>query len=120
MEYSADTEVAKTNISKTSVVGVALATSPLWLSLMAAGPSLTVVFAGLCFTLGPVAVPLLKFLGRDARKRKIIDEEYNNRLESARSLICNELESNCRCVINKISDKITKYLLPKRLHALQK
>lgn len=119
-QFSADTEVADSNISKASVFGVVLATSPLWIPLLAAGIGLAVAFVGLSIALSPAAIPLLKFLGRDARKRKIIDEEYNNRLDSVRSLICNELEVNCGGVMNKLIDKVTKDLLPKRIQALQK
>lgn len=119
-EFSADTEVADTNISTASVVGVVLATSPLWVPLLAAGIGLAVAFVGLSIALSPVALPLLKFLGRDARKRKVIDEEYNKRRESVRSLICNELEENCGFVMNKLIDKVTKEMLPKRIQALQK
>lgn len=119
-ELSADTEVGGTNNSKASVVGVVLATSPLWLPLLAAGIGIVVAFVGLSIALSPVAIPLMKFLGRDARKRKIIDEEFNNRRNSVRSLICNELEVNCAGVMNKLIDKVTKDLLPKRIQALQK
>lgn len=119
-EFSADTEIADTNISTASVVGVVLATSPLWVPLLAAGIGLAVAFVGFSIALSPVALPLLKFLGRDARKRKVIDEEYNKRRESVRSLICNELEVNCGFVMNKLIDKVTKDMLPKRIQALQK
>lgn len=37
-----------------------------------------------------------------------------------RSLICNGLEVNCAGVMNKLIDKVTKDLLPKRIQALQK
>lgn len=119
-EFSADTEIADTNISTASVVGVVLATSPLWVPLLAAGIGLAVAFVGFSIALSPVALPLLKFLGRDARKRKVIDEEYNKRRESVRSLICNELEVNCGFVMNKLIDKVTQDMLPKRIQALQK
>lgn len=45
-ELSADTEVGDTNNSKASVVGVVLATSPLWLPLLAAGIGIVVAFVG--------------------------------------------------------------------------
>lgn len=119
-EFLAETEIVDTNISTASVVGVVLATSPLWVPLLAAGIGLAVAFVGLSIALSPVALPLLKFLGRDARKRKVIDEEYNKRRESVRSLICNGLEVNCGVVMNKLIDKVTKDMLPKRIQALQK
>lgn len=108
------------NVSTASVVGIVLATSPLWLPILAAGIGLGVALAGVTIALSPVVLPFMKILGRDARKRKIIDEEYNNCRESIRSLICNELESNCGCVINKLLDRVTKDLLPKRMQSLQK
>lgn len=119
-EVSADTEVDDTNISTASVVGVVLATSPLWLPLLAAGIGLAVAFVGITIALSPIAIPFLKFLGRDTRKRKVIDEEYNNRRESVRSLICNELEVNCGYVLNRLIDKVAIDMLPKRMQALQK
>lgn len=118
-EFSTDTEFADTNISTASVIGVVLASSPLWVPLLAAGIGLAVAFVGISIALSPVAYPLLKLLGRDARKRKVIDEEYNKRRESVRSLICNELEVNCGFVMNKLIDKVTKDMLPKRMQAFQ-
>lgn len=120
IEFSVNSDVDDSNVSTASVVGVVLATSPLWLPLLAAGVGLAVAFVGLSIALSPVAIPLMKFLGRDARKRKVIDEEYNKRRESVRSLICNELEVNCGCVMKKLIDKVTKDLLPKRIQALEK
>lgn len=119
-KVSADTEIDDTNISTASVVGVLLVTSPMWLPLLAAGIGLTVAFVGLTIALSPIAIPFLTFLNRDARKRKIIDEEYNNRRESVRSLICNELEVNCGYVLNRLIDKVAIDMLPKRIQALQK
>lgn len=53
-------------------------------------------------------------------KEKKIHEEYKNRRDSVRSLICNEPEVNCGGVMNKFIDKFTKDLLPKRIQALHK
>lgn len=120
VKLPAYTNVADKDVSTASVVGVVLATSPLWLTILAAGIGLGITFAGLGFVLSPVVFPTLKILGRDARKKKIIDEEYNKCHESIKSLVSNAFESKYGCVINKLIDKVTEDMLPKRIHSLLK
>lgn len=107
-------------MSKASIAGIVLATSPIWLPIAAIGIALGVAFSGLTIAISPVLVPTILILGRDTRKKKVIDEEYNNCLMSIRSLVSNELESTCGAFINKLIDRITLDLLPKRIKSLEK
>uniref|UniRef100_K1QF18 Uncharacterized protein n=1 Tax=Magallana gigas TaxID=29159 RepID=K1QF18_MAGGI len=107
-------------MSKASIAGVVLATSPIWLPIAAISIALGVAFTGLTIAIAPVLVPTILILGRDTRKKKVIDEEYNNCLMSIRSLVSNELESTCGAFINKLIDRITLDLLPKRIKSLEK
>lgn len=65
-------------------------------------------------------VAALNILGRDAKKKKKIDAEYKKCHDSIRNLIYDAFESSYGCDINNLIDKVTKDMLPKRLHALQK
>lgn len=100
-------------ISRASVVGIVLATSPLWIPLLATGVGLTIAAS-------PIIFPVIKFLGRDKRKQKLIDEEYNRCLSSVKDLIRTELESNQGSVIYKLVDKVTEDLLLRRIQYLEK
>lgn len=100
-------------ISTASVVGIVLATSPLWLPLIASGVGLTIGAS-------PILFPVIKFLGRDKRKNKLIDEEYSRCLSSIQEIICKELESNQGNIIYKFVDKATDELLIGRIQSLQK
>lgn len=100
-------------ISTASVVGIVLATSPLWLPLLATGVGLTIAAS-------PIIFPVIKFLGRDKRKQKLIDEEYSRCLSSVKDIIRTELESNQGNVIYKLVDKVTDDLLLRRIQYLQK
>lgn len=100
-------------ISTASVLGIVLATSPLWLPLLATGVGLTIAAS-------PIIFPVIKFLGRDKRKQKLIDEEYSRCLSSVKDIIRTELESNQGNVIYKLVDKVTDDLLLRRIQYLQK
>lgn len=115
-----NTDIDDTDISLASVAGVVVATSPVWVPALAAGIAFGIAFAGLGIVLGPVAFPTLKFLGRDTRKKKIIDKEYNTCHDKIKSIISDAFESNYGCVINKLIDKVTENMLPKRINALHK
>ena len=106
-------------ISTGSVVGVVVATSPLWVPLMAAGFGLVVAFAGLTVALSPVLLSLNAILGRDKRKQEIIDEEYEKCKRTIRSTIYNHLDENNGTVLRRLLDKVTVDLLPKRINRLQ-
>lgn len=120
VKFPVYTDIDDTDISLASVAGVVLATSPVWVPVVAAGIAFGIVFAGLGIALGPVAFPTLKFLGRDARKKKIIDEEYNKCHDKIKSVISDAFDSNYGCVINKLIDKVTEDMLPKRINTLHR
>nr|XP_034331421.1 uncharacterized protein LOC105347673 [Crassostrea gigas] len=107
-------------MSKASIAGAVLATTPIWLPIAAIGIALGVAFTGITIAISPLLVPTILIMGRDTRKKKVIDEEYNNCLMSIRSLVSNELESTCGAFINKLIDRITLDLLPKRIQSLEK
>lgn len=97
-------------MSNTSIARVVLATSPIWIPIAAIGIALE----------APFVIPIFLIMGRDTRKKKVIDEEYNKYRMSIRSHISNELESTCGAFINKLIDRITLDLLPKRIQFLEK
>lgn len=97
-------------MSKASIARVVLATSPIWIPIAAIGIALV----------APFVIPIFLIMGRDTRKKKVIDEEYNKYRMSIRSHISNELESTCGAFINKLIDRITLDLLPKRIQFLEK
>lgn len=107
-------------MSKSSIAGAVLATSPIWLPIAAIGIALGVAFTGLTIAISPLLVPTILIMGRDTRKKKVIDEEYNKCRMSIRGLVSNELESTCGAFINKLIDRITLDLLPKRIQSLEK
>lgn len=94
-------------ISTASVVGIVLAASPLATSV------------GLTIAASPIIFPVIKFLGRDKRKQKLIDEEHSRCLSSIKDSIHTELESNQGSVIYKLVDKVTEDLLKGRIQYLQ-
>lgn len=100
-------------LSTASFVGIVLATSPLWIPLLATGVGLTIAAS-------PIIFPVVKFLGRDKRKEKLIDEEYKRCLSTIQGFICKELESNQGRVIYKLVDKVTDDLILGRIQSLQK
>lgn len=97
-------------MSKASIARVVLATSPIWIPIAAIDIALV----------PPLVIPIFLIMGRDTRKKKVIDEEYNKYRMSIRSHISNELESTCGAFINKLIDRITLDLLPKRIQFLEK
>lgn len=98
----------ETSVSTAAVVGVVIASSPLWFPLLAAGLGLGLALGGVTIALSPVLIPVLAYLGRDERKKKVIDEEYNNCKKAIRSL-----------VINQLLLKVTDDLLPRRIKLLE-
>lgn len=100
-------------LSTASFVGIVLATSPLWIPLLATGVGLTI-------SASPIIFPVVKFLGRDKRKEKLIHEEYRRWFSTIQGFICKELESNQGRVIYKLVDKVTDDLILGRIQSLQK
>lgn len=106
IEFLVDMEIVDINILIVFVVGVVFVIFFFWVLLLVVGIGLVVVFVGFFIVLSLVVFLFLKFFGRDVRKRKVIDEEYNKCCELVRSLICNEFEVNCGFVMNKLIDKV--------------
>lgn len=111
IELLVDIEVGDINNLKVFVVGVVFVIFFFWLLLLVVGIGIVVVFVGFFIVLSLVVILFMKFFGRDVRKRKIIDEEFNNCCNLVRSFICNEFEVNCVGVMNKLIDKVMKDLL---------
>lgn len=99
-------------ISRASVVGIVLATSPLWIPLLATGVGLTIAAS-------PIIFPIIKFLGRDERRGRLIDEEYGRCLRTVKDFIRKELEANQGSVIYKLLDKVTEDLVNRRMQFLK-
>lgn len=108
IEFLIDMEFVDINILIVFVVGVVFVFFLFWVLFLVVGIGLVVVFVGIFIVLSLVVYLFLKLFGRDVRKRKVIDEEYNKCCELVRSLICNEFEVNCGFVMNKLIDKVIK------------
>lgn len=104
--------------SSGSFWGWFFATSVIWIPLIAAGFGLFVAFAGVTLALTPVIAPIGAYLGRDARKKKLVDETYDKCKSTVRSTVCNELESNAGVVLLELIDKMTLNSLPRRIQCL--
>lgn len=102
-----------TEISDGTIVGIALATSPVWLPLLATGIGLTIAAS-------PIIFPLMRYLGRKDRKNEIIDEEYDNCKSSIQKVISKKLEANQGQFINKLLEKVTAGLVLRRIKSLTK
>ncbi|XP_062577861.1 uncharacterized protein LOC134239723 isoform X2 [Saccostrea cucullata] len=93
------------------VAGI-IATSPIWFPLLAAGVAIAVASV-------PFAAPIIAFLGRDSRKKKLIDKEYDKCKLTFRSHICNSMESNHGDALNKLISKITDVILQRRIKFIE-
>lgn len=60
------------------IVGVVFVMFFIWLFIVVIGIVLGVVFIGLIIVIVLFLVFIILILGRDIRKKKVIDEEYNN------------------------------------------
>lgn len=67
----------------------------------------------------PIIFPVVKRLGRDKRKEKLINEEYDRCLRTVKDFIRKELESNQGRVIYKLLDKVTEDLVNRRMQSLK-
>lgn len=78
MTNDANGGVDEDGIPTSTIVGVAFATSPIWIPLLAAGLAICEGAVGITIVLSPVLLPAMIFLNREERKKKIIDAEYDN------------------------------------------
>lgn len=72
-----------------------------------------------CVVLSPVLVPFTIYMSMDSTKRKTIEEKYQAVHQSIKAEICAQLESNCGDLVDKLIDKITNDLLPRRINTLR-
>ena len=107
-------------IPKSTIVGVAFATSPIWIPLLAAGLAICIGAVGLTIALSPVVLPTMAFLNRNERKKKMIDAAYDNCKASVQRLVCNQLNSTYGAVLQKLIDKLIVDLLSRRMDTLNK
>lgn len=91
---------------KVFIVGVVFVMFFIWLFIVVISIVLGVVFIGLIIVIVLVLVFIILILGRDIRKKKVIDEEYNNCFMLIRSFVFNEFELICGVFINKLIDRI--------------
>lgn len=91
---------------KVFIVGVVFVIFFIWLFIVVIGIVLGVVFIGFIIVIVLFLVFIILILGRDIRKKKVIDEEYNNCFMLIRSFVFNEFELICGVFINKLIDRI--------------
>lgn len=120
MTNGANGGVDEDGIPTSTIVGVAFATSPIWIPLIAAGLGICVGAVGLTLAISPVLLSTMIFLNRDERKKKIIDDEYENYKASVQRLVRNQLKSTYGVVLEKLLDKLITDLLYRRIDTLNK
>lgn len=70
--------------------------------------------------LSPIIIPICIYLSRDSVKKNNIEEKYQATRESIRGRIFEQLESKFGEYVDKMIDKVTKDLLPKRINYLER
>ncbi|XP_061180762.1 uncharacterized protein LOC133189405 [Saccostrea echinata] len=101
------------------VAGV-IATSPLWIPLLAIAIGLAFATLGVGIAASPVIAPVIGFLGRKERRQRIIDEEFEMCRSTIRSTICNHLESVYKELFENLIQKTINKILPRRIKSLEK
>lgn len=95
------------DISTGAVVGVMVATSPIWIPLLAIGLAAVVGAAGLSLALSPIIIPVQLILGREERRKKIIEKEYKAfRDDEVRTIVRNQLTENTGLILEMVTDKV--------------
>lgn len=69
--------------------------------------------------LSPIIIPLSIYQSRNSVKKETVEERYQTIRQSVRGLICEQLESKCGEYVDKMIDKVTKDLLPKKINYLE-
>ena len=106
------------DISTGAVVGMMVATSPIWIPLLAIGLAAVVGAAGLSLALSPIIIPVQLILGRKERRKKIIEEEYEAfRDEEVRTIVRNQLTDNTGLILEMVTDKVI-LVLKRKIEAL--
>lgn len=91
---------------KVFIVRVVFVMFLIWLFIVVIGIVLGVVFFGFIIVIVLVVIFIFLIMGRDIRKKKVIDEEYNKCCMLIRSFVFNEFELICGVFINKLIDRI--------------
>ncbi|MES1922257.1 hypothetical protein MHBO_003763 [Bonamia ostreae] len=89
-----------------------IATSPIWIPLLATAVVIAIVSL-------PFIAPVIAFLGRDARKKKIIDEEYAKYKTTCCTLVCDALNRVYGSVLHKLIETLTHNIFDKRIEFLK-
>ncbi|MES1922230.1 hypothetical protein MHBO_003739 [Bonamia ostreae] len=89
-----------------------IATSPIWIPLLTAAVVLGLVSL-------PFIGPVIAFLGRDARKKRIIDEEYAKCKPTFCTLVCDALNREHGDVLHKLIKTLTHNIFDKRIGFLK-
>ncbi|XP_062595932.1 uncharacterized protein LOC134257315 [Saccostrea cucullata] len=97
-----------------------IASSPLWIPALAVGIGLAIATLGVGFVASPIIAPVLVILLRKERRRKIMDKEYENCMQTIRSTICNHLKIMYGDVLEKLIKKISTDILPRKIRSLEK
>ncbi|XP_062595928.1 uncharacterized protein in xynA 3'region-like [Saccostrea cucullata] len=120
-EYSEGTHTV--NVEEGSMVpyvaGV-IATSPLWIPLLAVGIGLAFATLGVGIAISPFVAPVLAYLGRKERRQEVIDKEFEMCRSSIQSTICNHLEEAYGQLFETLIQKTVIEILPRRIKALEK
>lgn len=109
----------------TRVIKVEASSSPDWELRLPLPIQIPVIIGELilavaaCVVLSPVLVPFTIYMSMDSTKRKNIEEKYQVVHQSIKADICAQLESNCGELVDKLIDKITNDLLPRRINSLE-
>lgn len=89
------------------------------ISLLAVSIVFTAAVA-ICFLfISPVLGPALMFVNTKKAKREVIDKVYNANLASIQSQIKQHLKERCGNALNLLVEKVSKRMLPNRIHFLE-
>lgn len=95
------------------LISFGLLTSTMWFAALASGFGIaTAVLAGVSFV-------VCSLLGWYKKTDVEIYTEYNRKKATIRKNICKHLDESCGLIINKLVDKVTDDILPKRIETLQ-
>lgn len=101
------------------IVGVLVGISPIWMTVLAVGMTLTVTLGNAKIPVSTVLLPLMAFLGREERKKEIIAEVYANCKSTIRDTVCNQLWASVGCILTKIVNKVIE-LAFRRIESFRK
>lgn len=80
------------------------------------GVPVLVGFAGVAIALSPIIIPTIALLGRDKRKQKVIDEEYNTFKDSVEGPINEHIRLKYSRLLSRSLEIVTDGSVLKRIH----